>query len=155
MNLDRRQFMGSAATATLAGLTRPLQSPPVDKNVLIIMSDQHRWDALSTAGHSVLHTPNIDRLASQGMRFTRHYSGAPVCAPARCVLMTGKHLGHAQIRGNLLQCDAWRSRHRHRFPLVLIRISPSCHLNTCQSHYQPFPKCPGKRDLTLLRVGTF
>ena len=46
-------------------------------------------------------TPNIDRLAADGMRFTQHYSGAPVCAPSRCVLMTGKHLGHAQIRGNM------------------------------------------------------
>ncbi|MCX7885706.1 MAG: arylsulfatase, partial [Verrucomicrobiae bacterium] len=45
-------------------------------------------------------TPNIDRLAATGMRFTQHYSGSPVCAPARCVLMTGKHTGRAEIRGN-------------------------------------------------------
>jgi len=45
-------------------------------------------------------TPNIDQLAKEGMKFNQHYTGAPVCAPARCVLLTGKHLAHAEIRGN-------------------------------------------------------
>ena len=48
----------------------------------------------------MIETPNIDQLASEGMRFSQHYAGAPVCAPSRCVLLTGKHLGHAYIRGN-------------------------------------------------------
>lgn len=45
-------------------------------------------------------TSNIDRLAKEGVRFTQHYTGAPVCAPARCMFMTGKNPAHAEIRGN-------------------------------------------------------
>jgi arylsulfatase A-like enzyme len=52
-------------------------------------------------GQQKIPTPNIDRLAAQGMRFTQHYSGAPVCAPSRAVLMTGRHLGRAEVRGNM------------------------------------------------------
>ncbi|MGE3310744.1 MAG: arylsulfatase [Limisphaerales bacterium] len=70
-------------------------------NVVFILADDLGWGELGCYGQAKIPTPNIDRLASQGMRFTQHYSGAPVCAPSRCVLMTGRHLGHAEIRGNL------------------------------------------------------
>jgi arylsulfatase A len=70
-------------------------------NVVFIMADDLGWGELGCYGQEKIPTPNIDRLAAEGMRFTQHYSGAPVCAPARCVLLTGRHLGHAQIRGNL------------------------------------------------------
>jgi arylsulfatase A len=69
-------------------------------NVVVILADDLGWGETGCYGQTKIRTPNIDRLAAQGMRFTRHYSGAPVCAPSRCVLMTGKHLGHAEIRGN-------------------------------------------------------
>lgn len=69
-------------------------------NVVFILADDLGWGELGCYGQKKIPTPNIDRLAAQGTRFTRHYSGAPVCAPARCVLMTGRHLGHAEIRGN-------------------------------------------------------
>ena len=69
-------------------------------NVVFILADDLGWGELGCYGQTKIPTPNIDRLASQGMRFTRHQSGAPVCAPSRCVLMTGKHLGHAEVRGN-------------------------------------------------------
>ena len=69
-------------------------------NVVFILADDLGWGELGCYGQTKIPTPNIDRLASQGMRFTRHHSGAPVCAPSRCVLMTGKHLGHAEVRGN-------------------------------------------------------
>jgi arylsulfatase A-like enzyme len=75
------------------------QSPRL--NVVFILADDLGWGEVGVYGQTKIPTPNIDRLAAQGMRFTRHYSGAPVCAPARAVLMTGKHLGHAEIRGNL------------------------------------------------------
>jgi arylsulfatase A len=84
----------AAAVALLHG-----QSPRL--NVVFILADDLGWGELGVYGQTKIPTPNIDRLAAQGMRFTRHYSGAPVCAPARAVLMTGKHLGHAEIRGNL------------------------------------------------------
>jgi arylsulfatase A-like enzyme len=82
----------SAAVAT-GGATRRL-------NVVFILADDLGWAETGCYGQKKVPTPHIDRLASQGMRFTQHYSGAPVCAPSRCVLMTGKHLGHAEIRGN-------------------------------------------------------
>lgn len=69
-------------------------------NVVFILADDLGWGELGSYGQKKIPTPNLDRLATQGMRFTRHYSGAPVCAPSRCVLMTGKHLGHAEVRGN-------------------------------------------------------
>jgi arylsulfatase A-like enzyme len=69
-------------------------------NVVFILADDLGWGELGCYGQEKIPTPNIDRLASEGMRFTQHYSGAPVCAPSRCVLMTGKHLGRAEIRGN-------------------------------------------------------
>lgn len=70
-------------------------------NVVFILADDLGWGELGCYGQTKIPTPNLDRLAAQGTRFTRHYSGAPVCAPSRCVLMTGKHLGHAEVRGNL------------------------------------------------------
>jgi len=69
-------------------------------NVVFILADDLGWGEVGCYGQQKIPTPNIDRLAAQGMRFTQHYSGAPVCAPSRCVLMTGKHLGHAEVRGN-------------------------------------------------------
>ncbi len=81
-----------ACAADLA--TQPL-------NVVFIIADDLGWGELSCYGQERFQTPHIDRLAAEGMRFTRHYSGAPTCAPSRCVLMTGKHLGHAEVRGNM------------------------------------------------------
>jgi len=69
-------------------------------NVVFMLADDLGWGELGSYGQEKIPTPNIDRLATQGTRFTQHYSGAAVCAPARCVLMTGKHLGNAEVRGN-------------------------------------------------------
>ncbi|MEE9392945.1 MAG: arylsulfatase [Planctomycetota bacterium] len=69
-------------------------------NVVFIMADDLGYGELGCYGQTKIKTPHIDRLAKQGMRFLDHYSGAPVCAPARCVLMTGKKLSHAAVRGN-------------------------------------------------------
>lgn len=69
-------------------------------NIVFILADDLGYGELGCYGQEKIKTPNLDRLATQGMRFTQHYTGAPVCAPARCVLMTGRHLGNAEIRGN-------------------------------------------------------
>ncbi|GAA5505704.1 arylsulfatase [Novipirellula caenicola] len=69
-------------------------------NIVFILADDLGYGELGSYGQQKIKTPNLDRLASEGMRFTQHYTGAPVCAPARCVLMTGQNLSHAQIRGN-------------------------------------------------------
>ncbi|MGN6547153.1 MAG: arylsulfatase [Aureliella sp.] len=85
-------------------LAWPVQVRAADSdrlNVVFILADDLGWGELGCYGQQKIPTPNLDRLAAQGMRFTQHYSGAPVCAPSRCVLMTGKHLGHAEVRGNM------------------------------------------------------
>ncbi len=69
-------------------------------NIVFILADDLGYGEVGCFGQEKIPTPNIDKLAEQGMKLTQHYSGAPTCAPSRCVLMSGKHLGHADIRGN-------------------------------------------------------
>ena len=66
----------------------------------MLLADDLGYGDLGCYGQKKIQTPNLDRLASQGMRFTDAYAGSTVCAPSRCALMTGKHTGHARIRGN-------------------------------------------------------
>jgi len=69
-------------------------------NIVLILADDLGYSELGCYGQQKIKTPNLDRMAAEGMRLTQFYAGAPVCAPSRCVLMTGKHLGHAAIRDN-------------------------------------------------------
>ena len=64
-------------------------------NVIFILADDLGYGDLGCFGQKLIQTPNIDRLAAEGMRFTQAYAGATVCAPSRCSLMTGMHNGHA------------------------------------------------------------
>lgn len=69
-------------------------------NIIFILADDLGYGDLSCYGQTRFKTPNIDRLAAEGIMFTNHYSGSPVCAPSRSALMTGLHTGHTYIRGN-------------------------------------------------------
>ena len=69
-------------------------------NVIFILADDLGYGDLGCYGQKLIKTPNIDDLAQRGTRFTQCYAGSTVCAPSRCALMTGKHAGHARIRGN-------------------------------------------------------
>ena len=69
-------------------------------NIIYILADDLGYGELGKYGQKFIETPNIDNLAKNGMTFTNHYTGAPVCAPARSVLMTGKHSGNTHIRAN-------------------------------------------------------
>ena len=69
-------------------------------NIVLILADDLGYGDLGCFGQKTLATPHIDQLAADGMKLTRHYSGATVCAPSRCVLMTGLHTGHCSVRGN-------------------------------------------------------
>lgn len=69
-------------------------------NIIYILADDLGYGDLSCYGQEKFSTPNIDRLAAEGMLFTQHYSGATVCAPSRSALLTGQHTGHTFIRGN-------------------------------------------------------
>jgi arylsulfatase A-like enzyme len=74
--------------------------PPRKPKIILVMADDPGWKELGSYGQKKIRTPHLDRMAAEGMRFTQFYTGAPVCAPARCNLMTGKHGGHAYIRNN-------------------------------------------------------
>jgi arylsulfatase A len=80
-----------------AGVVCAESRPP---NLVFILADDLGYGELGCYGQGKIRTPHIDRLAAEGMRFTQAYTGAPVCAPARCNLLTGKHGGRAEIRGN-------------------------------------------------------
>ncbi|MEX0712556.1 MAG: arylsulfatase [Pirellulales bacterium] len=102
MTISLRLALVALAALACFGWAQSLAAEPAAPklNIVFILADDLGWGETGCYGQKKIPTPNIDRLAAQGMRFTRHYSGAPVCAPSRCVLMTGKHLGHAEIRGN-------------------------------------------------------
>ncbi|MEO0477546.1 MAG: arylsulfatase, partial [Planctomycetota bacterium] len=69
-------------------------------NIIYILADDLGYGDLGAYGQKVIQTPNLDKMVANGLRFTDHYSGSTVCAPARCVLMTGKHTGKCFTRGN-------------------------------------------------------
>lgn len=82
------------------------QEPSRQPNIIYILADDLGYGELGVYGQGLIETPHLDALAANGMVFGRHYSGAPVCAPARCVLLTGQHTGHAFVRSN----DEWAER---------------------------------------------
>lgn len=69
-------------------------------NLIFILADDLGYGELGCYGQKLIQTPNLDRMAAEGMRFTQFYAGSTVCAPSRSVLMTGQHLGHTTVRGN-------------------------------------------------------
>jgi arylsulfatase A-like enzyme len=73
------------------------ERPP---NIVFILADDLGYGEVGCYGQKLIHTPQIDRLAAEGMKFTRCYAGANVCAPSRCALMLGRHTGHTPIRAN-------------------------------------------------------
>lgn len=80
------------STADAADAKRP--------NIVFILADDLGYREMGCFGQEKIKTPNLDRLATQGMKLTQHYSGNAVCAPSRCVLLTGKHPGNAFVRAN-------------------------------------------------------
>lgn len=87
----------------IVGLLPPITAEGQDKgyNVIYVLADDLGYGDLGCYGQALIKTPNIDRLASQGMLFTQHYAGSTVSAPSRSSLMTGQHTGHTYIRGNI------------------------------------------------------
>jgi arylsulfatase A-like enzyme len=91
--------LASLLLAPLAALhAAPAAQRPV--NLLFIMTDQQRWDAMSCAGNPVIKTPNMDRIAREGARFTSFYSSCPVCVPARSVILTGHSIESNHVLTN-------------------------------------------------------
>jgi len=100
--MNRRTFLASAGAAALAlpRLARAATSANRKPNIVYIIADDLGYGDVGCYGQTHFATPNIDRLAKEGLKFTQHYAGSTVCAPSRCVLMTGLHTGHSYVRGN-------------------------------------------------------
>ena len=87
--------------APLGLLRAAEQAAPQSKpNIVYLLLDDAGYGDFGCYGQKTLQTPNVDRLAHEGMKFTRHYAGSTVCAPSRGTLITGLHTGHSRIRGN-------------------------------------------------------
>ncbi len=98
--MQRRSFLASAATAVL-GAARPR------RNVVFILTDDHRFDMLGCRGHPWLKTPNLDRLANQGLRFTHAYAPSSTCTPTRYSVLTGEYAWRQKARKtSILDGDA-------------------------------------------------
>jgi len=115
--LNRRDFLKTAGAGTALAATAGWWSgcglSPQKPNIIYILADDLGYGELGCYGQAKIKTPHIDRLAAEGMRFTQHYSGSPVCAPSRCTLLTGLHTGHSTIRDNdemNQRGDVWRDR---------------------------------------------
>lgn len=92
--------MGLALLAPLSSVAEEHGANKKKPNIIYILADDLGIAELGCYGQQLIETPNIDRLAKEGMTFSNHYSGTAVSAPSRCILFTGLHSGHAYIRGN-------------------------------------------------------
>jgi arylsulfatase A-like enzyme len=96
--MHRRSFLASAA----AGLLPAQQKSP---NLLYLIADQFRFDAMSCAGNALLPTPNLDRLAREGVRFEDANCAYPVCVPSRTAMLTGRSMANTNVRSNEAAMD--------------------------------------------------
>ncbi|MCA1556281.1 MAG: sulfatase-like hydrolase/transferase, partial [Acidobacteria bacterium] len=109
--LNRRAFLGAAVAgaavaatnATKAASSNPQRARP---NVLFILADDLGWGDLSCYGRPDYRTPNLDKLASEGVRFTQAYSASPVCTPTRCAFITGQYPARHPV--GLIEPLPWR-----------------------------------------------
>lgn len=93
-----RRLLALLSLACCACVSDPSGRPP--PNIVVIVADDLGYGELGSYGQQLIKTPRLDELAAEGMRLSQFYSGSPVCAPARCTLLTGLHTGHAAIRDN-------------------------------------------------------
>lgn len=105
----RPRSMGLALISALVfcatGFYRAGAAERAKPNIIFILADDMGYGELGSYGQQKMKTPNLDRMAREGLRFTRFYAGSTVCAPSRSVLMTGQHTGHTTVRGNAGQKD--------------------------------------------------
>src|ERR1700733_9773427 len=87
-------------TAGLVVFNLHAAGPGRKPNIVFVLADDLGYGDIGAFGQKIIRTPTLDQLARDGMKFTQHYAGSPVCAPSRCVWLTGKHPGHAFVRDN-------------------------------------------------------
>lgn len=99
--IRRVLLLGLALSLSLLGNT-PLQAAaqPARPNIIFVLADDLGYGDLGSYGQQMVATPQLDRLAGEGIRFTQFYAGSTVCAPSRSVLLTGRHMGNTTVRGN-------------------------------------------------------
>lgn len=97
--MTRRDLLQVPAAALLA--RQASAAAALRPNIVFVLADDLGYGDLGCYGQKQIQTPNLDRMAAEGLRFTQAYSGSTVCAPSRCCLMTGRHTGHATVRGNI------------------------------------------------------
>lgn len=139
MDLTRRQVIASMPAAAAFQPSAPSQP-----NILFLMADQHRGDCLSSDGHPAVRTPNLDRLARDGVRFRHAYSTTPTCTPARACLLTGMNPWNHGMLGY--------SRVAERYSVEMPRLMKAAGYFTMAAgklHYTPQRNCHGY-DLALL-----
>lgn len=99
--MDNKQWLFLSCGLMAAPGLQAQQTQHADRpNILYIMCDDLGYADVGCYGQEYIHTPNLDRMASEGMRFTQAYAGSPVSAPSRASFMTGQHTGHTKVRGN-------------------------------------------------------
>jgi len=98
--MNRRDFLKTTGAAAMTLALTGNRSSTERPNIIYIMMDEWGYFEWSGMGHPILQTPNIDRMASEGIRFTQMLAGGSVCAPTRNCLLTGQHSGHTAIRSN-------------------------------------------------------
>ena len=121
--MNQKLLLGSALLVGMASTQQALARQKKAKeqtrpNVVFILADDLGYGDLSCYGQEKFETPNIDRLAQNGMRFTQCYSGTTVSAPSRSCLITGTHSGHTAIRGNKELAP------EGQFPFSMISVMP-------------------------------
>ena len=108
--MQRSRIFDSAtfaiSCAVLVGAGRAAETPTTRPNLVYILADDIGYGDLSCYGQKTIATPQIDRLAREGLRFTQHYAGNTVCGPSRSCLLTGVHSGHARHRNNARFVDS-------------------------------------------------
>ena len=97
--MKNKNIMLLSSALMLAG-TAMAQVENEKPNIIFILCDDMGYGDLGCYGQQYISTPNLDRMAAEGMRFTQAYAGSPVSAPSRATLMTGQHTGHTEVRGN-------------------------------------------------------
>lgn len=108
MRLSRSLLLGPTAVLAVQAQAQHADKP----NIVFILCDDMGYGDLGCYGQPYIYTPNINRLASEGMLFTQAYAGSPVSAPSRATLMTGQHTGHTHVRGNK---EYWKGRPNVRY----------------------------------------
>ncbi|MGW0479546.1 arylsulfatase [Nonomuraea sp. NPDC003214] len=97
----RTLLTGALASLTVSASAAPARAAfPRRPNFVVILADDLGWGEIGSQGQRLIATPHLDRMAREGVRFETAYSGAPLCAPSRCSLLTGMHAGHGTVREN-------------------------------------------------------